>query len=259
MNKTQKLQVLAASMLLLAPLLAPAQETDGTAAPAPAPVSGPAPYGGIGINLGSTGLGIDYRYGFNRFLALRGGYQFGSYSHDWDQDGNTYTGKLKANAAKLMLDVMPFGGGFRLSAGLYTKVPEFTLKARGLQQYDYNDTPYNGDLKVDGGIDLGKAAPYLGLGWGGTPNGRGFGVGFDMGVLIGKSPDVRLSATGRACDASVDSACDPNGVSGFDVSSSDPRALVFQQDLKDEIARIEDDAKSFRFWPVLNLALVYRF
>lgn len=248
----------AAPVALLMGLAGITQASAQATATSPSPAA-PAPLGGIGLNLGTTGLGVDYRVGLNPFVGLRGGYQFGSYSHDWDQDGNTYKGKLKTNAAKLLLDLMPFGGGFRLSGGLYTRVPELSLKARGLQQYDYNNTTYNGDLKVDGQVDLGKAAPYLGLGWGGTSNGSGLGVSFDMGVLLGKSPDVTLTASGRACDASVSSSCDPNGASGFEVSGSDPRAVIFQQNLKDEIAKIEDDAKNYRFWPVLNLALVYRF
>lgn len=213
---------------------------------------------GLGLRFGTGGLGVDYTFGLNRWIDLRAGYNFGSYSFDSTEEDIEYRAKLKINAAHAMVDIKPFAGGFRISAGLYTRMPELTLKASGEDDYEINDVTYRGDLNLDGRVDLGKVAPYAGIGWGGTSNGKGFGVSFDMGVMFGKSPTVRLDATGRACDASF-GACDPNGPEGFDVTGSNAAALQFQADKDAEVAKLQDDVKDFRFWPVIALGLHYRF
>lgn len=216
--------------------------------------------GGVGLRLGTAGIGIDYTYGLNRFFDLRAGYNFGSYSGNYDEDGIDYDADLKISAASLMVDYKPFAGGFRVSAGLYTSSPELDINARtrnNTETFEVGDREYRGDnLTLDGGIDLGSAAPYLGVGWGGTTNATGFGVSFDLGVMFTKSPDVMLGATGRACDATANANCDPTDPGqSFDVGTNP----LFQAELEKEVRNLEDDAKDFKFWPVLSLGLHYRF
>lgn len=214
-------------------------------------------YGGVGLRFGTAGIGIDYTYGINRYLDVRAGYHFGSYSDSIEEDGIDYDGKIKMSGASLMLDVKPFAGGFRISAGLFTGSPEFELKAAGRDEYEIGDSTYDGDLRLNGGIDLGSTAPYLGIGWGGTANGTGFGVSFDLGVMFTGSPDISLEASGFACDLGGP-ACDPTNPADpnrIDVSS-DP---TFQAELASEIRNLEEDAKDFKLWPVLMFGLHYRF
>lgn len=212
-------------------------------------------YGGVGLKFGTDGIGIGYTYGINPYVDVRAGYQFGSYSYHDTNDGTKYDAKLKINALTGMIDIKPFAGGFRISAGLYGKTPQIDLHAGGYDDYDIGDETYRGDLTLKGHTDLGGVSPYLGLGWGGTANGSGFGVSFDVGVIFGKSPKIGLGVTGMACNASLDSSCDPNGAEGFDVSSN----ADFQAELDKERKDMEHDAKDFQYWPVLNLGLHYRF
>lgn len=218
----------------------------------------PSQYGGVGLRVGTAGIGIDYTYGINRYLDVRAGYHFGSYSDTLEEDGIDYDGKIKISGASLMLDVKPFAGGFRISAGLFSASPEFDLKAAGRDEYEIGDSTYDGDLRVNGGIDLGSTAPYLGLGWGGTSNTTGFGVSFDIGVMFTGSPDITLDASGFACDrTNGNPACDPTqpGNGRIDVSQ-DP---TFQAELETEIMNLEKDAEDFKLWPVLMFGLHYRF
>lgn len=234
-------------------------------APAAWAKDGAAKYGSFGIGVGTGGLGIDYAYPVHEYFDVRAGYDFGSVSFDYEdedeEEGTSISGdaKLKFSAAKLLLDYKPFKGGFRISAGLYTGLPEFDLEASGLDDYEVGEGSYRGDLDVDGNVELGGTAPYLGIGWGGTAGTTGFGASFDIGVIFGSSPDVALDVSGTACDSSVNEDCDPD-VDGFDVNDpDDPRAQQFQTDLNDEIAEIEDDGKDFDMWPVIRLGLHYRF
>lgn len=223
-------------------------------------------WGSFGVAVGTGGLGIDYAYPLHDYFDVRAGYDFGSLSFDYDDEdedeGTSISGdaKLKFSAAKLLLDYKPFKGGFRISAGLYTGLPELDLEASGLDDYEVGEGSYRGDLDVDGNAELGGTAPYLGIGWGGTAGTTGFGASFDIGVIFGSSPDVTLDVSGAACDSSLDEECDPDGAEGFQVDDpNDPRAQQFQTDLNDEIAEIEDDAKDFDMWPILRLGLHYRF
>lgn len=216
-------------------------------------------YGSFGIGVGTGGLGIDYAYPVHRLLDVRAGYDFGSIQHDDDQDDVAYEGELKFSSARLLLDFKPFGGGFRISAGLYTGAPELELHADGVDDYELGDNDYNGDLVADGKIDLGNAAPYLGLGWGGTASTTGFGASFDIGVIFTGSPDVKLQVTeGRACLANENEDCDPDA-DGFDVNDGSPEALTFQNDVELEREEVEDDARDFKLWPILRFGLHYRF
>lgn len=242
-----------------APAEAPAETSTETSTETSADAaSDTSRYGGLGLRFGTAGFGIDYTYGINRFLDVRAGYHFGSYSDTFDEDGIDYDGELKISGASLMLDVKPFAGGFRISAGLFTGTPEFELKASGRNEYEIGDTTYDGNLRLDGGIDLGSTAPYLGIGWGGTTNGTGFGVSFDLGVMFTGSPDVSMVASGLACEVGGNPACDPTDENSPGVinASADP---TFQAELDKEIANIEDDAKDFKVWPVLMFGLHYRF
>jgi hypothetical protein len=212
---------------------------------------------GVGARIGTDGIGLSYTYGLNKYVDLRAGYSFGSYSYDDDDEGINYKAKLKLGALSGLVDIKPFAGGFRITTGVYSASPELTLNASGRDVYEVGDSEYDGDLRLDGGFDLGSAAPYLGIGWGGTTNGSGFGVSFDLGVLFTGSAKIDLTASGFACDV-TDAGCDPTDATSpgrIDVSK-DP---TFQAELAKERADLEDDAKDFKLWPVLNLGLHYRF
>ena len=268
-------QVLMSAALLMSSSMLQAQEPP-VAEPATIPVGDVKPaskepvmssarpegarYGSFGVGVGTAGLGIDFAYPITPWLDIRAGYDFGSVKFDYDdeddEEGTSVSGdaKLKFSAGKLLADFKPFRGGFRISAGLYTGLPELDLDASGLDTYEIGEGEYRGDLRAKGKIDMGGVAPYLGIGWGGTTSGTGFGASLDIGVIFGKSPKVDLDINGLACDASVNEDCDP-ATDGTEVSTNPD----FQADRAAEIDEIEDDAKDFDMWPVIRFGLHYRF
>lgn len=209
---------------------------------------------GLGVRLGTDGIGLSYTYGLHKYVDVRAAYTFGSLSYDAvdEDEGVAYGGELKFGAVSALVDIKPFGGGFRVTTGVYSAPPELTVGASGYDEYEIGDgETYTGNVSLDGGIDLGSTAPYLGLGWGGTSNGKGLGVSFDVGVLFTKSPKVSLRASGN-------DITDANGNS-FDIGDGSVSDQEFQAALRTEIADLEEDAKEFKLWPVLNLGLHYRF
>lgn len=218
------------------------------------------PAGGLGLSLGTGGIGVDYVLGLTPYLDVRAGYDFGGLSLDREEDGIDYDADLKFSSGRLMLDVRPFAGGFRISAGYYTGTPELELEAQGRDDYDIGGRTYTGDVQLLGDLDLGSGAPYLGIGWGGTSGARGFGLSLDLGVLFTDTPEVGLVVPrGRACDATLQPGCDPDGTTGFDVTGNSPQAQIFQAELERERQNLEDDAADYDLWPILRLGVHWRF
>lgn len=217
---------------------------------------------GIGTRIGpTTGLGFEASLHANRYIDLRAGFNLGRITFNDDYDGTEYRAKLSYTAYAGFIDYKPFGGGFRLSGGLYSNPFKLDLRASGRDEYEFDGRDYNGDLDIAGKLRLGNAAPYLGFGWGGTTNGSGFGASVDVGVQFAKSPDASLRVSGRACDQQLSGAnCDPNGPDSFDVDDpNDPFAQAFQADIDGEVRELEHDAKDFKLVPVISFGLHYRF
>ncbi len=214
----------------------------------------------VGLRAGSGGIGLEYAHPLGERFALRGGISVGGFTLGLEEDGIDYDATLRYGTPVGMLDFHPFGGTFRLTAGVYGRPPDIDLVADGEnERIDVGAREYTASGRIDGDVDLGGVAPFLGIGWGGSPSGRGFGLSVEIGVMFADAPGVSLSARGRACESTLLS-CDPDGLFGFDVSDpNDPRAATFRAELEDEARELEDSLADLRYFPVVNLGLHYRF
>ncbi|MGB0955510.1 MAG: hypothetical protein ACPGZP_05860 [Panacagrimonas sp.] len=213
----------------------------------------------VGSNIGTDGASIDMALPVTPYVDLRLGGSFGRPEFSSTQEGIDYDATVRFSSARLVLDLKPNAGAFRITAGLYTSAPDIDLEANGQDDYEIGGRVFRADLNLDSDVDLGGAAPYLGIGWGGTNNTRGWGLSADLGVMFTQSPEVSVRASGIACDATLDPGCSPAGPEGFDVNSADPRAIAFQNELERERQDLEDKADDYRFWPVLRVGINYRF
>lgn len=212
----------------------------------------------VGMRLGTTGVGVEYSHRAGEHLDLRGGYWFGALSRNQTEDGVDYEATTSAKSVALVADYRPFAGVFRISAGVYSRAPVIELYAKGRDDYELGNSRYTGDLVLDGEVEWDGLAPYLGLGWGGMTTGTGWALSLDVGVLLLGDTGADLDVSGRACDSSL-LACDPNGLTGFDVQGSTPQAQEFQASVDAEERRIEEDGDDIGVWPVLMFGLHYRF
>ncbi|MES0875223.1 hypothetical protein [Sinimarinibacterium thermocellulolyticum] len=216
--------------------------------------------GAAGLRLGSGGISAEYAHPLSERFAVRGAYSFGTLGLKLDENGVDYDADLRYRALLAAFDLRPFTGGFRVSAGVWSRPPDIALRAQGEnQRIPLGAREYTASGRIDGDVDLGSAAPFLGIGWGGGPAGRGFGLSFEAGVMFADAPGVSLRAEGRACDSTL-FACNPDGLSGFDVNDpADPRAQAFRNELENEERALEEDLDGLRYFPVVNLGLHYRF
>jgi len=189
--------------------------------------AGSAHAAGIGVRAGTTGVGADVAWSVAPTLSARLGYS----GLNWDRDVTTssgirYDGKLKLSNFNALLDFSPLGP-FRITGGfIFNK-----------NKFDAASAPGTGGSSLSANVEMGKsAAPYLGVGYG---NVSGFGVNFyaDLGIMFSGSPK-----------ASVTAAC-----------GTLPNCSSLQAQAAAERARLEDELKDFKYWPVLNIGITVGF
>jgi hypothetical protein len=189
--------------------------------------AGSAQAAGIGVRAGTTGLGGDVAWRIAPTLSARVGYS----ALIWDRDVSTanvrYDSKLKLSNLNTFLDFSPLGP-LRLTGG-------FVFNDN---KYDVTGDPgFGSGSSISGTVKAGKsAAPYLGIGYG---NVSGLGVNFyvDLGVVFQGSPRASLTAN----------------------CGSLASCTALQNEAAAEQARLQDELKNFKYFPVLNIGLTVGF
>ncbi len=198
----------------------------------------------IGVQAGTSGLGLGVTYNLTETLNVRGNYNYLSYSRDETVDDINYDLELKLSNVELLLDWHVFGGGFRLSSGLVSNGNKLTGTgtARSDRTVEFGGEVFNASEigRVDADVDFRSVAPYLGLGWGNVFNGGRLSLTADAGVLFQGSPSATVKA---APAANVNPAV----------------AARLNQAVADEEASLEDELKAFKHYPIVRVGLAYRF
>jgi hypothetical protein len=241
---------------------APAQSSITTQAPAPAKVSegSTRPFSsvGVGVKIGVGGIGFDVATPLlPGLLNIRGGAGFFSYTYNGTVDNEPVNAKLSLNNAEVMVDVFPFKGSFRLSAGttVYntTGLNGTVTVAPGSQITIGNDSytsstssPLTGTVAAGFG---GKAVPRFTLGWGNMVA-KNHHIRFEseIGVEIIGTPTVAWTYGGSACYNT--SSC-PTGTP----INSIPGASA---DIAAQTAKFQNDVNGLKVFPIFSLGLSYK-
>jgi hypothetical protein len=192
----------------------------------------------VGVTGGTLGLGLEAGYRFNERLGVRANgdsynYDKTTTSGDFDIDG-----KAKLKSFGVAVDFYPFGGSFRVSAGLRSNKNKFDGEgAPNAATVDVGGDTYTAaEVGVlTGSARFKKTVPSLTVGWGGKFN-TGLHFGVDLGVMAQGTPKLAASSSGTL--------------------ASNP---TFQASLDDQLAEWQHDVKDYKLWPILQLHLAYRF
>jgi hypothetical protein len=203
----------------------------------------------VTADLGSTGVGAHLVVPMETYLNGRFGINY--LKHDFDKTSGAirYDIKGKVQTVDALFDFYPRAGStFRLTGGLVYNGSKFDARANpdALGKFLINGVEYGAaDVGLlHGRIDFRKAAPYLGLGWGNAlapaaaTQGR-WSVNADIGAYYQGHPNVQLQSIGCATSAAVCSALASNVAA--------------------ERVRLQAEAASFKFYPVLRAGVSYRF
>jgi len=188
----------------------------------------------LALSFGSLGIGPEVTYRPERHFGVRASASLFRISHSEDIDGIRYRGKLKLGNYGAMADVYPFGGGFRISGGARYAENRLRLRAMPSTSVTVGNTIYTPAQigTLDGDITTRKFEPLVTMGYGGTVT-KGLSLGIDAGVMFQGTPKMSplTSSTG----------------------------FVSSVDLANERAQIQDDIHGYKYYPVLQASLGYRF
>ena len=220
---------------------------------------------GIGVSLGTYGLGFDLAAPVTDYAALRAGVSFIptiSYKDDVNiNDSNPLInsnidieGKLNTFDIKLLADAYPFkGSAFHFTAGVFFGKKELISVNNtspiindpskygklGVKLGDYRiSTDKNGNIQAD--VAINKVKPYLGLGFGrAVPKKSRVSVSCDLGVMFWGCP--RLGAMTK----------DDWGNETYHKFKSSELDEYDDEDLKDGL----ETAEKIKVYPVLNIRI----
>lgn len=220
-----KLAALAATMLTFAAQPALAQDDEGAAS--------------VGLTAGTLGIGPEVGYRVNKTIGVRANLSLLSFGADFDSDDVAYRGDIDLKSGGLMLDVYPFGGGFRVSAGARINGNKGELKATpsGATIDIGEDTYTAAEIgTLSGKAEVKDFAPALTLGYGGGLR-RGLAFTLEAGVLFQGAVRIKeFTSTGTLANDAA-----------------------FRADLERERRSLQDDVDDYKVYPILQAGLKYRF
>lgn len=197
---------------------------------------------GINVSARASTLGVggDLGYALNDYLNIRVGFASYTYEYDTTEDDIDYEFDLELDSKALFVDIHPFGGTFRITGGILDNGNELNGRAVTTSDYEIGDQTYTpaevGTLYSN--VKLGEDQPlYVGLGWSKALGNSGFGVGFDVGMVMMGSPTLTLTPEGGTL------AADP----------------AFQEDIEAEEQSAQEDLDDFENYPVIAFGITYQF
>ena len=192
----------------------------------------------LGVTGGTLGIGPEAGFRLSNTIGIRANATFLGIGADFDSDDLQYDGDVKLNSFGAMLDVYPFGGGFRISGGARINNNKVDLAATPSGTVEIGGEDYTpaevGTLTS--GADFERFSPALTIGWSGK-NRPGFMLGVDAGVLFQGAAQLR-----------------PVQATGLLAEDED-----FLADLEEERLSLQDDVDKIKVYPILQFALGYRF
>jgi hypothetical protein len=192
--------------------------------------------------LGTLGAGLDLGIGWSESFTTRLAINGMSLSGDIDQTDVTYDTDLDLRTGGLLFDWHPGGGVFRLSAGGYYNGNELHMVGKPTGgTFEINGTPYPAAAvgSLDGKTTFDHFAPYVGIGFSNAGK-KGWKFSMDLGALYQNSPEVALQAQ---CGVGLPA----------------PACAQLQSDTAAEQARLEDELKNWKWYPVFSVGIGYSF
>jgi hypothetical protein len=240
------------SLLLFAAIALPAlawaddATTSSTTTTNDAPVYGNTTYAdeaggpGFGIHASTLGYGAEFNFTANPYLVVRFDYNYyNDYSYTTTKDQIKYDAHLHLENYGGALDWHPFAGSFLVSLGVFKDNNHIEAVAVPQQTYTIDGHTFTASEVgiLNGHITFNTWAPYLGIGWNSLGStAKGVGVELGLGVFYQGSPSVALRPSGPITQ-----------VPGLG------------QATLDEQQRLDDQWNSYKYYPVVNLGLVFRF
>ncbi|NLB54185.1 MAG: hypothetical protein GX811_00170 [Lentisphaerae bacterium] len=194
----------------------------------------------IGVKAGTLGTGAEISIGSFGPFVLKAAGTYLPLKFEATITEVRYTVDPRLATASLLLELHPFANSFHICGGIIYNKNKLKLDARlpyNQQIGDYFFTPEQVGT-LSGSVIFNEWAPYAGIGYASSfaSQSKGWGFIFDLGIMFQGTPKVALSADGLLKDNDF-----------------------FRYNLQKEEEDIQDEAKSFKLYPVINFGLSYTF
>lgn len=201
---------------------------------------------------GTQGVGVGFGLGLSSWTGLRADVNGFNLSHGITAGGNHYDGELRVRQGGAYFDVFPLRtSGFRLTGGLIVDhdrlngtadptVGPYTFNGVAnptAGYYTLNGTRYPAfpGQTISASLRYPAVMPYFGIGYGHQPTAhKGFGFIADLGVAYGR-PSVDFNVAPVYVD------------------------LAGAQNVSAEEQSIRDSVEKYRFYPIIQIGVSYRF
>lgn len=154
----------------------------------------------VGVVGGTNGAGLYVGVPVSDKVNLRVQGTKWSISDTQKIDDIDYDVDVDVGAIGAYVDFHPFGGTFRISAGISKSLHELNAKNKPVANASYSigDTPITGsvqagEVKAKADFDM---SPYVGIGWGNIAT-KGWGFRFDLGAYFLGKPNVNYTISDR--------------------------------------------------------------
>lgn len=192
----------------------------------------------VGITAGTLGIGPEIGYRFNETVGIRANAGLLSVSASVDDDDIEYDGDFDLRSVGLMLDVFPFGGGFRISGGARLNRNKVDLNATPTTSVEIGNVTYTPAQvgTLSGRAEVKDFAPQLTIGYAGSLR-KGLVFTLEGGVLFQGSVRLReFQSTGTAASNTA-----------------------FRAELERERLNLQDEIDDYKLYPIAQIGLRYRF
>lgn len=198
-----------------------------------------------GITGGTLGIGPEVGYRLNETIGVRASASFLGVSHEIDSDDVTYDGSFDLESYGAMVDLYPFGGGFRVSGGFRINNNRASADAEPTGgTFTFNGVDYDTTTQVTSArtrAQVDDFAPALTIGYAGGKR-SGFVFGVEAGALFQGSAKI-----------------DPITITGTCADPTAPGCGTIVADLEAERRDVQDDVDDYKVYPILQLTVGYRF
>jgi len=209
----------------------------------------------VSFSISSLGFGFQAAKPLPHRSDIRGGFNFYNYNSDLTDDGIDYAAEVGLKSVNIQFDKYLVAGLFVSGGALVWNGNNADAKASvpGGQSFSLGGTSYISDpalpVKGDSALTFRSMAPLLSLGYGNLTSKGHIAYTIEAGVAFHGEPKATLTMTG--------SACTPAGGGGLVCQNVATPAI--QSNITAQEQKINDDISSFKYYPILQFSIGYKF
>jgi hypothetical protein len=209
----------------------------------------------VSFSISTLGFGVQAARPLPHRSDVRGGFNFYNYNTSITEDGADYTTDVRLQSVNLQFDKYLLGGFFASGGALVWNGNKGDAKVSvpGGQSFSLGNINYISDaaspVHGDSALSFQKFAPLLSLGFGNLTSKGHIAYTIEAGVAFHGTPHATLSLAGSACTSTILGLICQN-------IATNP---AIQNDVAAQQQKINDDISNFKYYPILQFSIGYKF